>query len=148
MSEDLLSRRSVLRGAVVVVIAGVAGYVVADNSAAARRRNGSGANAYGPNPSSSGHLLAEVSQVPIGGGIVLEANKVVLSRSPSGQVNGFSAVCTHQGCLVSAVHNGQIICPCHGSRFNAQTGAVVNGPASVPLPSVPVVVRNGGVYTA
>jgi Rieske Fe-S protein len=138
----------VLRGAVVAAIAGVAGYVVADNSAAARKRNGTtAANAYGPNPSPSGHLLAQVAQVPMDGGIVLAADKIVLSRSETGQVHGFSAVCTHQGCLVGSVEKGQIICPCHGSRFDAQTGAVVNGPAALPLPSVPVAVRNGGIYT-
>jgi Rieske Fe-S protein len=148
MSDELLSRRSVLRGAVAAAIAGVAGYVVADNSAAARKRNGTtAANAYGPNPSPSGRLLAEVSQVPLGGGIVLAADKVVLSRSQAGQVHGFSAVCTHQGCLVGSVENGRIICPCHASRFDAQTGAVVNGPAALALPSVPVTVKNGRIYT-
>jgi Rieske Fe-S protein len=149
MSEEPMSRRSVLRGAVVAAIAGVAGYVVADNSGAARKSNGTtAANAYGPPPSARVHLLAEVSQVPLGGGIVLAGEKIVLSRSPAGQVRGFSAVCTHQGCLVGSVHNGQIICPCHGSRFDAATGAVVNGPAAVPLPSVAVTVENGSVYTA
>jgi Rieske Fe-S protein len=149
MSEEVLSRRSVLRGALVAAIAGVAGYVVADNSAAARKHNGTtAANAYGPNPSPSGRLLAEVSQVPLGGGIVLAADKIVLSRTETGQVHGFSAICTHQGCLVGSVQNNQIICPCHGSRFDAQTGAVINGPAALPLPSVPVAVKNGGIYTA
>lgn len=148
MSEELISRRSVLRGLLVAAIGGVAGYVVADNSAAARQRNGTTtANAYGPNPSPNGHLLAEVSRIPLGGGIILAADKIVLSRSEAGRVRGFSAVCTHQGCLVGSVHNGQIICPCHGSRFDAQTGAVINGPAALPLPSVPVAVENGGVYT-
>ena len=33
---------------------------------------------------------------------------------------------------------GQLDCPCHGSVFNATTGAVVNGPASRPLPAVKV----------
>jgi Rieske Fe-S protein len=138
----------VLRGGLVVAIAGVAGYVVADNSSAARKSNGSTANAYGPSSAPSGHLLVGVSRVPPGGGIVLANEKIVLSRNPAGQVHGFSAVCTHQGCLVDAVENGQIICPCHGSRFDAQTGAVVTGPATEPLPPVGVTVQNGGVYTS
>jgi Rieske Fe-S protein len=148
MSEEILSRRSVLRGAAVAAIAGVAGYVIADNSAAARKpRGATTANAYGPSPAPSGHLLTEVSQVPLGGGIVLPSEKIVLTRSQAGQVHGFSAVCTHQGCLVNSVENSHIICPCHGSRFDAQTGAVVNGPAVLPLPTVAVRVKNGAVYT-
>jgi Rieske Fe-S protein len=63
-------------------------------------------------------------------------------------VHGFSAVCTHQGCTVGSVSGGAIVCPCHGSQFNAQTGAVIAGPAPRPLPKVAVVVRNGNVYTS
>jgi Rieske Fe-S protein len=149
MSEPLVSRRSVLRGAVVTAVAGVVGYVFATNSSEARTARGTtAANAYGPTASRSGRLLAEVSQIPVQGGIVLSAAKVVLSRSPSGDVRGFSAICTHQGCTVGSVQGGQILCPCHGSRFDAQTGAVISGPARLPLTPVPVVVQNGGVYTA
>lgn len=147
MSLPPISRRSVLRGALVSAAAGVVGYVVAANSSAARNKNGTTtANAYGANPP-AGRLLARLSQVPAGGGIILASAKVVLTRSQTGAVHGFSAICTHQGCTVSTVQNGQIICPCHGSRFNAFTGAVVNGPATQPLPSVQVLINNGGVYT-
>lgn len=47
----------------------------------------------------------------------------------------------HQGCRVSSVIGGTIDCACHGSRFNAQTGAVVQGPATRALPVVPVTVQ-------
>ena len=79
---------------------------------------------------------------------MLSSAKIVLSRGQSEEVHGFSAICTHQGCTVGSVQNGQIVCPCHGSRFSAQTGAVINGPAGMPLAPVPVVIKNGGVYTA
>jgi Rieske Fe-S protein len=145
----LFSRRSLLRGALLTAVAGVAGYLVAANSSEARTKSGTtSADAYGPNSSRRGRLLAEVSQIPLGGGIVLAAAKIVLSRSQTGDVLAFSAICTHQGCTVGSVHNGQVVCPCHGSRFNAQSGAVITGPAGLPLPPVPVVVHNGGVYTA
>jgi Rieske Fe-S protein len=149
VTEPLVSRRSLLRGGLVTVVAGVVGYVVADHSSAARTSNGAtAANAYGPNPSGRGHLLSAIGAVPAGGGIVLAGNKIVLTRGPAGDIHGFSAICTHQGCLVGSVQHGQIICPCHGSRFNAETGAVINGPANLPLPSIPVTIHGGGVYSA
>jgi cytochrome b6-f complex iron-sulfur subunit len=42
-------------------------------------------------------------------------------------------VCTHLGCVVpwSALNN-KFMCPCHGSQYDT-TGAVVRGPAPLPL---------------
>jgi len=48
-------------------------------------------------------------------------------------LKAFSTRCTHAGCRLSQEINGTIICPCHGSRFDAMTGRVVNGPAFRPL---------------
>jgi Rieske Fe-S protein len=36
-----------------------------------------------------------------------------------------------------------LVCPAHGSQFNAATGAVLKGPAAQPLASVPVSAANG-----
>jgi Rieske Fe-S protein len=47
---------------------------------------------------------------------------------------------------VDAVADGRIDCPCHGSSFDAATGAVRHGPAARPLPSVAVTVRAGKVF--
>jgi nitrite reductase/ring-hydroxylating ferredoxin subunit len=96
--------------------------------------------------SPTGAQLAALSAVPTGGGLVLHDQKIVLTRESSGTVHGFSAICTHEGCLVGTVAGGQIMCPCHGSRFNATTGAVEHGPAMRPLPTVPVTVRGDGIY--
>jgi Rieske Fe-S protein len=46
------------------------------------------------------------------------------------------------------VADGFLDCPCHGSRFDAETGAVTRGPATQPLAPVPVVVRDGNVYSS
>lgn len=48
-------------------------------------------------------------------------------------VKAFSTKCTHAGCRINREINGQIICPCHGSRFDASTGQVLKGPAQKPL---------------
>jgi Rieske Fe-S protein len=149
MTEETRTRRSVLISIAVTAAAGVAGYSVARSSGLAHPKSGTaGANGYGPS-TGGGTLLAPVSQIPpAGGGLVLSQQLVVLVREPSGAIQGFSATCTHQGCTIASVSNGVIMCPCHGSQFSASTGAVVGGPAPQPLPAVPVVVRNGNVYTA
>jgi Rieske Fe-S protein len=147
MSDALISRRSILRGALVTVGAGVVGYVVAAHSSAAKAAS-PGTNAYGSPATSGGKLLAELRDIPPGGGVVVSSAQVVISRTPAGAVHAFSSICTHQGCTVNAPHGGVIQCPCHGSEFNAETGAVIQGPATTPLPARPVAVSNGGVYSA
>jgi Rieske Fe-S protein len=147
VSVPRLSRRSLLGGAGLGLVGGVLGYVVAQNSDAAdAKRLTTAANGYGPpnpGPSGDGQVLASLSDIPTGGGIV--TGGVVVTRDADGGVHALSATCTHQGCTVSSVEQGQVSCPCHGSVFDASTGAVVRGPASRPLPPVTVVVRSGRV---
>ena len=69
----------------------------------------------------------------------------IVVRSSSGTLSAVSAVCTHAGCTVQ-YQGGVLLCPCHGSQFNAETGAVVQGPASTPLAKKQVIQRNGKVY--
>ncbi|MGI8868935.1 MAG: Rieske (2Fe-2S) protein [Mycobacteriales bacterium] len=149
MALDALSRRSLVGGLLVAIAGGVAGYLVARGSTAAHAKGATtAANGYGAaSGSGGGRLLAPVGQVPASGGLILTGPKIVLTRGSGGSVHGFSAVCTHQGCTVSAVAKDVISCPCHGSRFNAQTGAVIAGPAARPLPAIAVVVRGGRIYT-
>lgn len=47
----------------------------------------------------------------------------------------YSLICTHQGCAAAVQDGTQIVCPCHGSRFDAN-GNVINGPAARPLPAL------------
>jgi Rieske Fe-S protein len=85
-----------------------------------------------------------LADVPVDGGVVLEEASVVVVRDADG-VHAFSAVCTHQGCLVSSVADGAISCPCHGSVFDAATGEVTEGPATAPLAAVEVTVQGDDV---
>ena len=62
----------------------------------------------------------------------------VLVHLESGEFAAYSAVCTHQACVV-AYKDGKLACPCHGSVFDPAKGAAVEaGPARRPLPEVPV----------
>jgi Rieske Fe-S protein len=144
-----LTRRSALQGAAIAVVGGIGGYVVARNSAAAKTKRGTtAANAYGADTSTTGRRLAAVADIPAGGGLIIDSPPVVLLRGADDAVHAFSSVCTHQGCTVDKVRAGRIDCPCHGSSFDAKTGAVTGGPAKRPLPPVAVTVQNGQVYTS
>lgn len=86
-------------------------------------------------PKPKGTVLGATSDIPVGGGTIYTAAKVVVTQPASGQYKAFSAVCTHVGCLVNKVTSGTIDCPCHGSEFKITNGAVVAGPAPSPLPA-------------
>ena len=62
---------------------------------------------------------------------------------PRGNFVAHSAVCPHQGCLCNAVEGKTAVCPCHGSKFNVETGAVEQGPATEGLAPA-TVTDNGG----
>jgi Rieske Fe-S protein len=127
--------------------AGVAGFVVARVSNLSKPKAvTTQANGYGPS-NSGGTYLVTLSAVPANGGLILDTQKIVLVKDRDGSVKGFSAICTHQGCTVATVQDGVISCPCHGSEFSAVTGAVIQGPATRPLPAIGVVVRDNAVYT-
>jgi Rieske Fe-S protein len=96
-------------------------------------------------PRLTGTVLGAASDIPVGGGAIYTAAKVVVTQPASGQYKAFSAVCTHVGCTVNTVTNGTIDCPCHGSEFKITNGAVVTGPAPSPLPAKQIKVVDGQV---
>jgi len=83
--------------------------------------------------------------IPVGGGKVFADQKLVVTQPASGEFKAFSAVCTHQSCVVADVSDGTINCACHGSKFDITTGAVKNGPASSPLPEKKVTISGDGI---
>lgn len=101
-----------------------------------------------PEPPSSGTELVDAAKVPVGGCAVLADAKIVVTQPNEGEFKAFSAVCTHQGCLVSSSSDGVIPCTCHGSDFSITDGSVLEGPAEEPLAEVRVEVRDGVVTTA
>ncbi|RSS46333.1 Rieske (2Fe-2S) protein [Streptomyces sp. WAC08241] len=95
-----------------------------------------------------GEALARTSGIPVGGGAVFPEEKVVVTQPAAGEFKAFSAVCTHQGCLVNKVADGTIDCPCHGSKFRVADGSVVTGPATRPLPAERIIVSGETITLA
>jgi len=98
-----------------------------------------GGSTDGGGTTSSGGI-ATTSEIPVGSGKIIKAEKVVLTQPTEGQFKAFSAICTHQGCPVAAIKGKDINCTCHGSVFSIVDGSVVKGPADKPLEELKVTV--------
>jgi Rieske Fe-S protein len=92
--------------------------------------------------------IAAVSKIPVGGGLILKKEGIVLTQPKKGTIKAFSTTCTHAGCAVNKVADGTINCPCHGSKFAIEDGAPTDGPAPSPLETVDVKVKSKKVYLA
>ena len=109
---------------------------------------GASAAASSPAAAGGGAALGTTSEIPVGGGMVFTAAKVVVTQPTAGQFKGFSAICTHLHCIVDKVANGTIDCPCHGSKYSVKDGSVVNGPAPMPLAAQPITVSGEKISLA
>ena len=123
---------------------GIAGSQPAQGSSTPAAAGGSSAAAASSGPV----VLARTADIPVGGGKILTDKKIVITEPQSGTFKAFTAVCTHQGCIVGTVSGGTINCPCHGSKFSITNGSVVNGPATSPLAPVGIKVQGTSIVQA
>lgn len=144
-AEFTVDRRTMLQaGGVVAVGLAVAacgsGESASSDSAPAESSPSSGGNA-----GTAGAVLATVADVPVGGGVIIQEPPIVVTQASAGEIRAFTAICPHAGCLVSEVVDGEITCPCHGSAFSIEDGAVIQGPATQGLAPEPVSVQGDSV---
>ena len=142
-ASDAVGRRAVLRGATLGVVA-LPLLAACGGGSGDAGGSSSTADASSSAGRSGGARLA-ASDVPVGGGTVLKAQKVVVTQPVKGEFKAFTAVCTHQGCTVGQVTGGQIVCPCHGSRFSIKDGSPTSGPAQSPLSEKKVSVKGAQI---
>lgn len=126
-------RRTVLRGAALAPVAGIA--------LTACSGGGGGAPAT---PTAPVDLGAETDVTPRGATLYRDQN-VVVSRAADGSLKAFGTICTHAGCAINKLEGTTLVCPCHGSEFDAATGKVLRAPATEPLPEIPVRVEGGKI---
>jgi Rieske Fe-S protein len=95
----------------------------------------------------AGTELAKASDIPVGGGLILTDEKVVITQPSEGEFKAFTAVCTHQSCIVANVSD-TINCTCHGSKFSLQDGSVTGGPAPSALEEIDITQDGDVILTA
>lgn len=99
-------------------------------------------------PAAGATEIVALADVPVGGSVAaqLDGKPIIVSQPTKGKAVAFSAICTHKGCTVKPA-GAELDCPCHGSIYNALTGANISGPAPSPLPAVAVKVSKGKVVS-
>ncbi len=125
------TRRQVLQAAALAPVAG---------AALSACSGGAGPSAA---TSHDGTVTVPSADTPVGGATYYADAKVVVTQPTEGGFLAFDATCPHQGCMTSQVEDGVLVCPCHGSRFAADTGDVVRGPAEAGLTALTVTVEGG-----
>lgn len=129
MTEHDAGRRSVIVG-----LAGVAGLAAcssppvpaAEPSSSSTSTSASAGGSTSEPATGAGSPAAggtPVSEIPVGGGKIFADREVVVTQPTEGTLKAFSTTCTHQGCAVTTINDGHIICPCHGSAFDIESGA-------------------------
>lgn len=153
-TRGLLNRRSVLAGAGAVGVTLVASACSTyGDSASSDAAPASSAPAAAPTTGAASaeapaaDALAQLADIPVGGGKIFEAEGVVITQPEAGTIKAFSNVCTHQGCKVNKVET-TINCPCHASKFSISDGSPTAGPAKKPLPEKQVTVNGDSITLA
>lgn len=166
VSAEEASRREVMLKSTVTALTAAGGLILGGVVAGAGRLAGGvknaspGASLSAPpsspaasqaGPAAGGHpagtAIGPAKDVPVGGAAQFSDPRTgdpsIVIQAKAGKFVAFDAVCPHAGCTVGYDQSaGVIVCPCHGSQFNAATGAVETGPAPTGL--TPITIAEGG----
>ena len=143
-----INRRRALTGSAAIAVGVPVLAACGSDTSTAVDSSGSGDSGSGSSGGASGDTLASAADVPVGGCFVVSGSKVVVTQPTEGDFKAFSAVCTHQGCLVESSTEGDIPCPCHSSKFSLDDGSPISGPASAPLAAVEITVSGDAITLA
>jgi thiosulfate dehydrogenase (quinone) large subunit len=97
----------------------------------------------GSKPRTTGTRIGAASAVAVGGAASFQdptsGDPSLVVRPSADRFLAFDAVCPHAGCIVQYLPaDRRFACPCHGSVFNGETGAVEQGPAPTGLTAITV----------
>jgi Rieske Fe-S protein len=120
----------------------------ATTGAAPAATGGAPAQTGAPAGNANVERLASTSDIPVGGGKIFSADKVVVTQPTEGDFKAYDTTCTHAGCAVTKIAGGTINCPCHGAKFSVQDGSVTAGPAPTGLQEVSIKVEGDAIQLA
>lgn len=93
--------------------------------------------------------VASVADIPEDDVISVEVERHQLAIVKyDGNIYVLEDECTHMECPLSEglVDDGEIVCPCHGARFNLATGEPVTLPAEEPVQTYEPLIEEGVIY--
>lgn len=139
-ADELVSRRQLLNWSVWASGALFAGTGVLAALGYARTRSVGGWRA-----------IVEPEAVPRGGVHYFKYpgpdDHAILLHLREGRFVAYSGKCTHLSCAVYwNAERGKLRCPCHEGLFEAETGSVLAGPPTRPLPRIALREENGMIY--
>ena len=137
MSSQLPSRALTRRAALAASAAGLTAVAVAGCAAKEPKAPGAPGEVVATRDELTGGTL--VTRTANGSDIVLVAH--------DDDLHAFTAVCPHAGCIVHE-QDGVLDCPCHGSKFNLETGDVEQGPATQGLAPIAVALQGENIVLA
>ena len=150
------SRRQLLVGGATAAVTAAAGLATAAVVAGIGRAASSSTSTTtpvtlqpGPN-GNNGRRIGKATDVPVGGSATFtlpDGTPGIVLQPTAGTFAAYNAACPHQGCPVSYfASQNLLVCPCHGSQFNPQSGNVEVGPAVTGLVTYPVTEASGYLY--
>ncbi|MFA7588634.1 MAG: non-heme iron oxygenase ferredoxin subunit [Novosphingobium sp.] len=95
--------------------------------------------------------VAKVEDIPPGSKKLVEVNgKPILLCHTKDRLFAVSNICSHahEALDCGRMKAGWIACPVHGARFDLETGAAMNPPATQPIPTYEVRVTGDTVEVA
>lgn len=159
LNDSLIARRAFVQTG---VVAGGLGLVGVASGLVGQKLKGTSAPIAAPttpalptnsptNAAVSGTRIAAVSDVPVGTAFQFidpaSGSPAYLMQPAAGTFIAYSAVCTHEGCIVNDnVASGTLNCPCHGAQFDAATGAHLKGPSRGDLAKLMVSASGPDIY--
>lgn len=95
--------------------------------------------------------IIPLNELPVGGShrfhYPTKNDPCLLVRPDANTLLAYSQKCTHLACAVQPdMDEGKFHCPCHNGWFDMETGNVLAGPPTRPLPKIHVEVRHDTVY--
>jgi Rieske Fe-S protein len=127
-----ISRRTTLRGAILLALTAVPALFTKESASAATTN------------------IIKASKLKVGATHSFTTSKqgipAILFRTKTG-VFAYSTICSHQGCTVTYNKGAKKLqCPCHGAQFDPlKGGKPTKGPAETPLASIKVAIKGAWV---